>query len=143
MEAGSCSHEAASRGVFHLLMYTTLNRTLSRIVTQPILQDITDCEQTGFLKGRNIATNITKMIDVIDFAQKSKLEAIIMLIDVESALITSNIVQWSGHCDTLDLVLNISIWVCAYLHSFNYAPRTMVMFLIGSMQSVDVTRVAP
>ena len=28
MEAGSCSHEAVSRGVFHLLMYTTLNRAI-------------------------------------------------------------------------------------------------------------------
>ena len=31
MEAGSCSHEAASRGVFHLLMYATLNRTIPEL----------------------------------------------------------------------------------------------------------------
>ena len=31
MEAGSCSHEAGSRGVFHLLMYTSLHRAIPEL----------------------------------------------------------------------------------------------------------------
>ena len=31
MEAGSCSHKAVSRGVFYLLMYTSLHRTIPEL----------------------------------------------------------------------------------------------------------------
>ena len=39
--------------------------------------------QTGFMEGRNILTNIIKLLDVLTEAEKHKVEAIVMAIDFE------------------------------------------------------------
>lgn len=50
---------------------------------QPILPNIIHPDQTGFMKGRNIATNIRKTIEIIQYTQRNKIPSMIMTIDFE------------------------------------------------------------
>lgn len=48
---------------------------------QPLLDQIISEDQTGFIKGRNIATNLRKTIEVIQYTKKRNIPAIIVTID--------------------------------------------------------------
>lgn len=46
---------------------------------QPILPSIISEDQTGFMKGRNIATNIRKTIEVVNQARKLNMPALVII----------------------------------------------------------------
>ena len=51
-----------------------------------ILPSIINLDQTGFMKGRNISTNIRKMLDIIDYTEKHQIPAVIMSIDFKKCI---------------------------------------------------------
>lgn len=48
-----------------------------------ILPDIIDKDQTGFMKGRNISTNIRKFMEIIEYCDTTQIAAIAMSVDFE------------------------------------------------------------
>ena len=48
-----------------------------------VMNSIINTEQTGFMKGLRISTNIRKVLDLMTFADEQKLESLLMLIDFE------------------------------------------------------------
>ena len=50
---------------------------------KPVLKYIISEDQTGFMEGRSISTNINKTFEVIQYAQKKDIPALIMTIDFE------------------------------------------------------------
>lgn len=50
---------------------------------QNVLPDIIHPDQTGFMQGRNIADNIRKTIEIVNYAHKRRVEFLIMTIDYQ------------------------------------------------------------
>ena len=49
------------------------------------LQELISTDQTGLVKGRNIADNLRKFLDVIDMAEMEKLPLLIISVDFQKA----------------------------------------------------------
>ena len=64
--------------------YKLLSKTLSNRLT-PILSTIIHPNQTGFMKGRNIAENIRILYDTIYCTKKAKQHGILLALDFEKA----------------------------------------------------------
>ena len=64
--------------------YKLLSKTLSNRLT-PILSTIKHPNQTGFMKGRNIAENIRILYDTIYCTRKAKQHGILLALDFEKA----------------------------------------------------------
>ena len=61
---------------------------LSKAITYRIkkyLNKLIHPSQTGFMAGRNIAHNITKILDVIDYTEYEKIDAVLITLDFEKA----------------------------------------------------------
>lgn len=50
---------------------------------QPVLPQIISEDQTGFIRGRNIATNLRKAIEIIEYTKNNNVNALIMTIDYQ------------------------------------------------------------
>ena len=59
-----------------------------------VLPQMIHSDQTGFIKGRNIAENLQKIFDTIDYVERMNIPAILASIDMEKPLI-----GWTmNHC---------------------------------------------
>lgn len=96
-----CLHSSARRGILSLIpkkekneMYiknwrpiTLLNtdyKILSKAIAnriQKVLPKLISIDQTGFMRDRNIATNIRKIIDIDQYCQQQNIDAMILSID--------------------------------------------------------------
>lgn len=63
--------------------YKILSKALANRMKKH-LPEIIDADQTGFMAGRNIATNIRKVIEVSDYVKKQKIAAVVLSIDFKS-----------------------------------------------------------
>lgn len=62
--------------------YKILSKAISNRI-QTFLPKIISMDQTGFMKDRNIATNIRKIVDIDEYCQSHNIEAIVLSIDFE------------------------------------------------------------
>lgn len=85
-----------------------------------VLPDVIDKDQTGFMRGRNISTNIRKYMEVIEYCKITKTPAIAMSIDFEKCF---------------DLLEHESI--LQIMHLYNFGPKfiNMVRMLFTQFQS--------
>ena len=60
--------------------YKILSKALANRI-KPILQYLIHEDQTGFMEGRNISTNIRKTFEIIQYAIDNRIPALIMTID--------------------------------------------------------------
>ena len=52
-----------------------------KVCLHPIIHE----DQTGFMKGRNIGSNIRTIIDVIEYCDANQIPGSIILLDIENA----------------------------------------------------------
>ena len=83
-----------------------------------ILPSVINRDQTGFVKGRNIAYNIRKSLDVMEHCRKNKIPALIMSCDMNKCFdrIEHNAVYAS--LDRLGFGPNLIHWVSLFLTKF-------------------------
>lgn len=62
--------------------YKIFSKALARRI-KPVLPSIIDQDQTGFMVGRDISTNICKVIDIIEYSKNTDLPCAIMSVDFE------------------------------------------------------------
>ena len=60
---------------------------------QAVLHYLISKEQAGFMKGRNISSNLTELLTVIDYCESNKIDGIITSVDFEKAFDT---VSWEA-----------------------------------------------
>lgn len=87
---------------------------------QSVLPDVIDGDQTGFMKNRNIATNIRKAIEIAEFVEKTDQPAIMLSIDYHKCF---------------DLIEHDAIW--GALRGLNFGEKfiSMVQTLFNNFQS--------
>lgn len=85
-----------------------------------VLPEIIDIDQTGFMKGRNIAANIRRTIEVIEYTKKHQIPAILMSVDFEKCF---------------DLIEHASVW--AAMEQFNFGKQYInyVKLLFNNFES--------
>lgn len=92
-----------------LTMLNSDYKILAKALTERInktLPELISPDQTGFMKGRNIATNIRKVIEVIEYTKTNQIPAAIMSIDFQKCF---------------DLISHQAIWKT--LEYFNFGPN--------------------
>ena len=57
---------------------------------QQVLPYLISPDQTGFMKGRNITTNLTELLTIIQYCEQNRIEAILTSVDYEKAFDTVN-----------------------------------------------------
>lgn len=89
-----------------IVMLTCDYKILAKVLAlrmQKVLPDIIHSDQTGFMKGRNIADNIRKTIEVVNHAHKKRIEFLVMTIDYQKCF---------------DYLQHSALWKC--LEYFNF-----------------------
>lgn len=84
--------------------YKILAKALAQRL-QKVLPSVISTDQTGFMKGRNIATNIRKTIEVVEYTKQHNIPALIMVLDYQKCF---------------DYIEHSAIWGC--LEYFNFGP---------------------
>ena len=95
-----------NRYVKNLRPITLLNvdyKLLEKVIANrllPSLKQIIHSDQRGFLPNRRIAVNIRKMLDVIEYCDTKKLEAVIISCDFQKAFDRINLKSLdTGHAN--------------------------------------------
>lgn len=95
--------------------YKIVAKAISQCMKK-VLPSIISCEQTRFMSHRNIATNIRKAIEVIEFTKKNNIPAAIMSIDFEKCFdYISHKALW-GSMELFNFGPNIIKW-CKVLYT--------------------------
>ena len=79
--------------------YKILAKALA-VTVKPMLCKLIHPSQTGFISGRNISNNIRKVMDIINFVEQEKMDAILVTLDFEK---TFDRVEHSALVGTLRL----------------------------------------
>lgn len=98
---------------FKILSKALANRMKS------VLPDIISEDQTGFMKGRNITTNIRRAIEVMKYAAKHNIEAILLSIDFQTCF---------------DLINQDSIFACLEYFGFGNNFINMICLLFCNFE---------
>lgn len=124
-------HSSARRGILSLIPkkgrnllkvknwrpITLLNtdyKILSKVIANRIkmfLPKLISTDQTGFMKGRNISTNIRKIIDIDDYCSQQEIDAIILSVDFERCFDTIEISSIDKILEYFNFGRNIRTWV--------------------------------
>ena len=64
--------------------YKVISKVISNRI-KPTLNNILHQDQSGFMEGRNIATNIKRTQSVVDYATRRNISAVLILVDFEKA----------------------------------------------------------
>ena len=78
-------------------------KCLAKIIAnriKKVLKTIIDNDQTGFIKGRYIGQNITKLLDIMDYTDNEHIPALLISIDYEKAFDT---IEW----ETIDTAFKL------------------------------------
>lgn len=69
--------------------YKIITKTLANRM-KGVMNDLIQPDQSGFLKGRNIANNIRLTMDIIDYTESNNIAGAILLLDIEKAFDSVN-----------------------------------------------------
>ena len=83
-----------------------------------ILPEIISPDQTGFIPGRSIVTNIRKSLDVMEFCRKSNTPAVIMSIDMMKCFDRIEYSAIFGMMRLLNFGSNFIRWVSLFYSKF-------------------------
>ena len=86
-----------------------------------VLNDIIDHDQTGFVPGRDISTNIRKALDLIQYTELKQIEAMLISVDFEKAFDHVNYQAMFKILQYFGLGPKYIEWVKVLFKSFNLA----------------------
>ena len=95
-----------------LSLLNTDYKILAKVVANRLklcLHQIIHADQTGFMKGRNIGSNIRTIIDLIEYCDANKITGSIILLDIEKAFDSVTIIAYFKCCIILILVIVLSV----------------------------------
>ena len=83
-----------------------------------VLPSIISADQTGFMAGRNIGTNIRKTLDVMEFCKNKKLPAVIMSIDMNKCFDRIDYTAVFGALKYFNFGDNFVQWLSLFYNQF-------------------------
>ena len=97
--------------------YKILSKALA-LRLKEILSDIISEDQTGFMEGRSIASNLRKTIEVIEYTKKNHIPAMIMTIDFEKCFDRIEHSAIRGALNYFNIGPNFTNWVMLLFNQF-------------------------
>ena len=124
-----------TRFVKNMRALTMLNvdfKILSKLMDnrlREVIPEIVHPDQTGFVPGRNITTNIRKSIDVMEYCKQSRIPAVIMSVDMEKCFDRIEYDAIYGALDIFNFGHKYIRWVSLFYTEFyvctqNYGHRS-------------------
>ena len=114
-----------------LTLLNSDNKIIAKVLhnhLRTFLPEIIHCNQTGFLRKRNITSNIHKSLDLIEFTKSSNIPAVILMVDMQKCFDMVDYTAIEGALNYFNFGPIFTNWVMLFYTDIQVCTQNMGLF---------------